>query len=57
MVEADGKTYYGILTDSFELDCYGKFKVYIIFMQLGEYKLTEGLKQDMNGFTLINFLD
>ena len=54
MVEADGKFYYGVLKDI--LDYYGKFKVVLFRYDWVDINSPRGLKQDANGFTLVNFL-
>nr|CAD1821762.1 unnamed protein product [Ananas comosus var. bracteatus] len=55
MVEADGQTYYGALTDIFELDYFGKFKVVLFRCDWVDVRSPRGLKQDTNGSTLVNF--
>ncbi|XP_038973921.1 uncharacterized protein LOC113461576 [Phoenix dactylifera] len=55
MVEADGKNYYGALTDIYELDYYGKFKVVLFRCNWVDINSPRGLRQDINGFTLVNF--
>lgn len=55
MVEADGKTYYGNLTNIYELDYYGEFKVVLFRCDWVDINSPRGLKVDTNGFTLVNF--
>ena len=55
MVEADGKSYYGALKDIYELDYYEKFKVVLFRCDWIDINSPRGLKQDANGFTLVNF--
>ncbi len=55
MVEADGKNYYGALTDIYELDYYGNFKVVLFRCDWVDINSPRGLRQDINGFTLVNF--
>ena len=55
MVEADGKAYYGILTDIYELNYYRKFKVVLFRYDWVDINSPRGLKVDTNGFTLVNF--
>ena len=54
-VEADGKTYYGVLKDIYELDYYGCFKVILFRCDWADINTPRGLKYDSNGFTLVNF--
>ncbi|XP_073098620.1 uncharacterized protein [Elaeis guineensis] len=55
IVEADGKTYYDVLMDMFELDYYEKFKIILFQCNWLDINSPKGLKQDTNGFTLVNF--
>ena len=55
MVEADGKSYYGILKDILELDYYGNFKVVLFRCDWVDINTPRGLKKDSNGFILVNF--
>nr|CAD1820146.1 unnamed protein product [Ananas comosus var. bracteatus] len=55
MVEAEGQTYYGALTDIFELDYFGKFKVVLFRCDWVDVRSPRGLKQDTNGSILVNF--
>ena len=55
MVEADGKIYYGALKDIYELDYFGMFKVVLFRCDWIDINSSRGLKQDANGFTLVNF--
>ncbi|XP_038972980.1 uncharacterized protein LOC120105012 [Phoenix dactylifera] len=55
MVEADGKNYYGALTDIYEQDYYGNFKVVLFRCDWVNINSPRGLRQDINGFTLVNF--
>ena len=55
MVEVDGKSYYGVLKDIYEFNYYGIFKVVSFRCDWVDINSPRGLKQDANGFTLVNF--
>ncbi|XP_073109649.1 uncharacterized protein [Elaeis guineensis] len=55
MVKANRKIYYNLLTDIFELNYFEKFKVILFRCNWMDINSPRGLKQDTNGFTLINF--
>nr|CAD1831626.1 unnamed protein product [Ananas comosus var. bracteatus] len=55
MVEAEGQDYYGKLTDIFELDYYGSFKVFLFRCEWVDIRSPRGMKKDTNGFVLVNF--
>ena len=55
MVEADGKTQYGVLIHIYELDYYENFKVVLFRCDWVDIKTPKGLKRDLNGFVLVNF--
>nr|CAD1833485.1 unnamed protein product [Ananas comosus var. bracteatus] len=55
MVEAEGQDYYGKLTDIFELDYYGSFKVVLFRCEWVDIRSPRGMKKDTNGFVLVNF--
>ena len=54
-VEVDGKTYYGVLKDIYELDYYGCFKVVLFRCDWVDINTPRGLKYDSNGFILVIF--
>nr|CAD1844059.1 unnamed protein product [Ananas comosus var. bracteatus] len=55
MVEAEGQDSYGKLTDIFELDYYGSFKVVFFRCEWVDIRSPRGMKKDTNGFVLVNF--
>ena len=55
MVEADGKPYYGKITDIIELDYFSKYKVVIFRCDWVDVNSSRGRKVDKRGFTLLNF--
>ena len=55
MVKADEKSYYGILKNIYEIDYYRIFKVVLFRCDCVDINSPRGLKQDANGFTLVNF--
>ncbi|XP_077249106.1 uncharacterized protein LOC143888537 [Tasmannia lanceolata] len=52
-IHAD-KSYYGVLTDIFELDYYGSRKALLFKCEWADYQADRGVKKDPLGFTLIN---
>ena len=55
MVEADEKTYYGVLTHIYELDYYENFKIVLFQCDWVDVNTPRGLKRDSNGFILVIF--
>lgn len=54
-VEADGQTYFGVLTDIYELDYFGSFKIILFRCDWVNITSPRGLKNDLDGVILVNF--
>lgn len=54
-VEADGQTYFGVLTDIYELDYFGSFKIVLFRCDWVDITSPRGLKKDKDGVILVNF--
>jgi len=55
MVEAEGKPYYGKITDIIELDYFSECKVVLFRCDWVDVNSSRGRKEDKRGFTLLNF--